>query len=156
MEEGFAMIRLEDEEEGGLMYEAPTFCFICGFMGHNEKFCEKIFDTSLESIENPYGIWMHAEPRRRNHTIGTKWLRQGNIYPITNSSETKEDRSEKVGTEIVAGSKDDPMKSGIAEDSRMKIMRVNSGNSYVTNPSNAYQLVPNSNMLTVGGNFGPK
>lgn len=58
--------------------EVPTFCFICGMMGHNENFCDKIFDTPLESIEKPYGIWMKAEPRRRNHTIGSKWLRQGN------------------------------------------------------------------------------
>lgn len=47
----------------------PTFCFICGLMGHNEKFCDKIFETPLESIEKPYGIWMKAEPRRRNQTI---------------------------------------------------------------------------------------
>lgn len=38
-------------------------------MGHNEKFCHKNFDTPLERIEKPYGIWMKAEPRRRNHTI---------------------------------------------------------------------------------------
>lgn len=43
----------------------------------NEKFCEKIFDTPLENIEKPYGIWMKAEPQRKNHTIGSKWLRQG-------------------------------------------------------------------------------
>lgn len=59
-------------------YESvPTFCFICGLMGHNEKFCHKIFDMPLEKIEKLYGIWMKAEPQRRNHTIGSKWLRQG-------------------------------------------------------------------------------
>lgn len=61
-----------------------TFCFICGMMGHNEKFFEKIFHTPIESIEKPYGIWMKAEPRRRNHTIGSKWLRQGNQFPVEN------------------------------------------------------------------------
>lgn len=60
----------------------PTFCFICGLMGHNEKFCDKIFDTPLESIEKPYGIWMKAEPRRRNHTMGSKWLRNGGQNPV--------------------------------------------------------------------------
>lgn len=53
----------------------PTFCFVCGLVGHSEKFCEKIFDTPLEIIEKPYGAWLRAEPRRRSHTIGTKWLR---------------------------------------------------------------------------------
>lgn len=54
-----------------------TFCFICGMIGHREKFCEKLFDTPIEQREKPYGIWMKAEPRRRNHTIGVKWLRPG-------------------------------------------------------------------------------
>lgn len=63
----------------------PTFCFIYGFMGHNEKFCHKIFDTPLETIEKKYGIFMKTEPRRRNHTIGSKWLRQSNHFPGTNS-----------------------------------------------------------------------
>lgn len=31
----------------------PTFCFICGMVGHGEKFCEKIFNTPLDEIENP-------------------------------------------------------------------------------------------------------
>ncbi|KAL8104293.1 hypothetical protein AgCh_028496 [Apium graveolens] len=61
----------------------PTFCFICGMIGHGEKFCEKIFDTPLEEIEKPYGVWMRAEPRRRNHTMGAKWLRQGGKNPVS-------------------------------------------------------------------------
>lgn len=55
--------------------DVPTFYFICGLMGHNEKFYHKIFDTPLEKKEKPYVIWMKAEPRWRNHTIGSKWLR---------------------------------------------------------------------------------
>lgn len=48
----------------------PTICFICGLICHEEKFCERLFDTSLELIEKPYGSWMRAEPRRRTHTMG--------------------------------------------------------------------------------------
>lgn len=60
------------------MYEAiPTFCFICGIVGHGEKFCAKLFEEPLETIEKPYGAFMRAEPRRRSHTIGSKWLRSG-------------------------------------------------------------------------------
>lgn len=59
----------------------PTFCFICGFIGHNEKFCEKLFDTPFKQIEKPYGVWMRAEPRRRNYTEGSKWLKQGKVIP---------------------------------------------------------------------------
>lgn len=59
----------------------PTFCFICGLIGHSEKFCARIFDIPIETIEKSYGSWMRAEPKRRNHTIGTKWLRQGSSFP---------------------------------------------------------------------------
>lgn len=33
----------------------PTFCFICGLLGHSEKFCNKLFDTPEEDIVKPYG-----------------------------------------------------------------------------------------------------
>lgn len=61
-------------------YEAiPTFCFICGIIGHSDKFCERLFDTPTEQIEKPYGAWMRVEHRRKTHTIGSKWLRQGGV-----------------------------------------------------------------------------
>lgn len=32
-------------------YEDVTlFCFICGVMGHSEKFCGRLFDTSEDDI----------------------------------------------------------------------------------------------------------
>lgn len=55
----------------------PTFYFICGMIGHGEKFCERLFDTPLDKIEKPYGVWMRAESRRKTHTMGAKWLRHG-------------------------------------------------------------------------------
>lgn len=54
----------------------PTFCFIYGMIGHGEKFCEKMFDATMEEIEKPYGVWMKAEPRCRTHTMGAKWLQK--------------------------------------------------------------------------------
>lgn len=27
---------------------APIFCFICGMIGHSDKFCEKLFETPME------------------------------------------------------------------------------------------------------------
>lgn len=67
----------------------PTFCYICGIIGHSEKFCEKIFETPPELIEKPYGSWMRAEPRRRNHTIGSKWLRYGGVSQATETMDGK-------------------------------------------------------------------
>ncbi|KAL8098348.1 hypothetical protein AgCh_031201 [Apium graveolens] len=66
-------------------YEAiPTFCFICGMMGHGERFCDRIFDSPIENIEKPYGAWLRADPRRRTHTMGSKWLRNGGDFQARN------------------------------------------------------------------------
>lgn len=47
-------------------YESiPTFCFICGMIGHGERFCEKVFDTDIDKIEKPYGPWLRAESRKK-------------------------------------------------------------------------------------------
>ncbi|XP_062085383.1 uncharacterized protein LOC133791472 [Humulus lupulus] len=44
----------------------PTFCFICGIIGHSEAFCDKLYDTPLEAIIKPYGLFMKAPPKGRN------------------------------------------------------------------------------------------
>lgn len=88
----------------------PTFCFICGIIGHGEKFCEQIFYKPVELIEKPYGAWMKAEPRRRNYTSGAKWLRQGSSFPGAETEKTMEREGETSGTEIVAKN---PEKSAI-------------------------------------------
>lgn len=63
-------------------YEAiSTFCFICGIIGHGERFCDRISDTPLESIEKPYA----TDPRRRTHTMGSKWLCNGGGFQGSNS-----------------------------------------------------------------------
>lgn len=55
----------------------PTFYFICGVLGHSEKFCSKLFDTPENEITKPYGAWMRAPFRRQAKLIGAKWLRTG-------------------------------------------------------------------------------
>ncbi|KAF4374678.1 hypothetical protein F8388_020199 [Cannabis sativa] len=55
----------------------PTFCFICGIIGHSERFCAKRFDQDIDQIVKPYGIGMKAQLRRRHHQIGAQWLRSG-------------------------------------------------------------------------------
>lgn len=55
----------------------PTFCFICGFMGHSDKFCSRLFDAPENEIARPYGIWMRVPFRRQVKPIGAKWLRSG-------------------------------------------------------------------------------
>lgn len=42
----------------------PSFCFICGIVGHSEKFCSRLFDTPENEIVRPYGAWMRAPFRK--------------------------------------------------------------------------------------------
>ncbi|KAL8155863.1 hypothetical protein AgCh_001059 [Apium graveolens] len=55
----------------------PTFCFICGLLGHSEKFCARLFDTPAEKIIKPYGIWMKAPLSKQVKPIGAQWLHSG-------------------------------------------------------------------------------
>ncbi|XP_074329726.1 uncharacterized protein LOC141667192 [Apium graveolens] len=55
---------------------APTFCFICGIIGHSERFCPKLFQQEEDIVERPYGAWLRAAPRRSVINFGAKWLRQ--------------------------------------------------------------------------------
>ena len=69
-------------------YEAiPTFCFICGMVGHGDKFCERLFDNPGGNVQKAYGSWLRAEPRRKTHTVGSRWLRNPNSVQATNSGE---------------------------------------------------------------------
>lgn len=45
-----------------------TFCFICGLIGHSEKFCAKLFDIPKHELTKPYGMWMRAKLRRKTKT----------------------------------------------------------------------------------------
>lgn len=37
-------------------YEAvPNLCFICGLIGHSDKFCAKLFEAQGDEIQKPYG-----------------------------------------------------------------------------------------------------
>ncbi|KAM6584443.1 hypothetical protein CsatB_011445 [Cannabis sativa] len=56
---------------------APTFCFICGLIGHSENFCPKLFDTPEDEIVKPYGSFMRAQPRRKNYLLSSQYLRTG-------------------------------------------------------------------------------
>lgn len=57
----------------------PTFCFICGIMGHSEKFCSRLFEVPEAEITKPYGVWMRAPLRRQTQLIASKWLRKDGV-----------------------------------------------------------------------------
>lgn len=94
-------------------YESiPTFCFICGMIGHGERFCDKAFDTPIENIEKPYGPWLRAEARRRTHTMGARWLRNGGNVQVRNSDESEHGKVDKDNPENNALMQQSGSKSG--------------------------------------------
>lgn len=82
--------------------EIPTFCFICGMIGHGEKFCDKLFEMPMENIDKPYGAWLRAEPKKKTHTMGSKWSRNPNSAQATFFSGVGGASSEKT-TPVMGG-----------------------------------------------------
>lgn len=52
----------------------PNFCFICGILGHGDRFCPKLFEGYHTDTEKSYGPWMRATGRRPPMTTGQQWL----------------------------------------------------------------------------------
>ncbi|KAK1359592.1 hypothetical protein POM88_044066 [Heracleum sosnowskyi] len=86
MEEAFATFQIEDEDQGGINYEGTT-----EDLGDIDT---RIFEIPVESIEKPYGAWLRAEPRRKVHTMGAKWLRSGGSFQAKNSGGNGEENTD--------------------------------------------------------------
>ncbi|XP_031111263.1 nucleolin 1-like isoform X2 [Ipomoea triloba] len=72
--------RVKMKKEGGdwfwaeFKYERlPHFCFLCGLMGHTERYCERMLEGVTEETVRPYGSWLRATGRRFP-AIGSRWL----------------------------------------------------------------------------------
>lgn len=137
-------------------YEAiPMLCFICGLIGHGERFCDRIFEMSLENIEKPYEAWLRAHPRRKTHTMGAKWLRSGGGIQARNSGEKGGNDEDKESPENVAQMQQPSTKSGIivqtSRTDKGEISGILKGNRQTDN----YQpIIHNSNIFEEGDNSG--
>lgn len=40
------------------------FCFTCGVMTHTERYCGKFLNREKEEVDNEWGSWLRAQPRR--------------------------------------------------------------------------------------------
>lgn len=60
----------------------PNFYFLCGVIGHADRFCHKLFEGADESTERPYGAWMRASGRRQTPNAGSQWLITDDDKPV--------------------------------------------------------------------------
>nr|GMD63385.1 uncharacterized protein LOC109174453 [Ipomoea batatas] len=52
----------------------PTFCFLCGIIGHGDRLCPKFVNGYDRNLEKPFGAWMRAGFRRTAPTSGQRWV----------------------------------------------------------------------------------
>lgn len=52
----------------------PTFCFLCGVIGHGERVCPKIIQGVDRKAEKPFGVWLRAGGRRATPLSGQRWV----------------------------------------------------------------------------------
>ncbi|XP_073030797.1 uncharacterized protein At4g02000-like [Primulina eburnea] len=54
-------------------YERLTqFCFICGLLGHMDRFCDKLFNTPEADIKKEWGTWLRAPTRKTTNIEGSR------------------------------------------------------------------------------------
>lgn len=98
--------RLKMKKAGGepfwvdFKYEQlANFCFLCGVIGHTEKFFHLLFEGANEETDRPFGSWLRAYGRRLTTNARAQWLiSDDNQKEKTNSENAREE--EKMGSNI--------------------------------------------------------
>lgn len=101
-----------------------TFCFLCGILGHTDKFCGRREGCEEGEPAKEWGPWLRAQSRRGSGLGGEKWLREEaredkeNVMPVDGNLIGCERRSEGV-----------PNDRGSLKSSSQGILRPRTGNN---------------------------
>ncbi|KAL8111890.1 hypothetical protein AgCh_019553 [Apium graveolens] len=106
MEEAFAAIQFEEEEQGGLSYGDTR-------EGMENFFVTKSLIVRWKALKNYTGAWLRVDPMRRTHTMGAKWLRNGGGMQINNFGESGQGFMDKESPVKDAHEQQLSIKSGI-------------------------------------------
>lgn len=68
----------------------PTYCFLCGLIGHSERLCMKEVDETDNTATKPYGPELRATGIRSQPNLGQRWIL---TQPLSRKSATDGDPS---------------------------------------------------------------
>lgn len=69
----------------------PNFCFLCGVIGHTERFCHLMFEGVNEETKRPFGPFLRATGRRPPVSFGSPWLVSDSSKTIPPVRSTEQD-----------------------------------------------------------------
>ncbi|XVF73183.1 hypothetical protein PTKIN_Ptkin12aG0180600 [Pterospermum kingtungense] len=110
-----------------------TFCFICGLLGHLDRFCSKLFETDDGVVAREWSPELRVDLRRNLGQSTSKWLRIDNMEAVGRGyggtapwkEERRDVRSIKETGTMVSTSRDSSDVTMITEDAvNMELVRM--------------------------------
>ena len=110
------------------------FCFICGCLGHSDRFCPQLFNIPEEEITRGWGVWLKASVRQLSGPGFNPWLRtnQGQQLEMASGGSTMAARR-RIGAEMAQENRAKPTNQGhnvqvaVVTDERVSLAEVEEG-----------------------------
>lgn len=133
----------------------PSFCFVCGIIGHSDRDCSVVYANPEKIVERAYGVWLRAPTRNTKTGVGARWLRNTNTgenqweahtaYSGTTTTNQDGEKTEARFMEV-----DGTFREISGNDDVVKIVTRNQGNSENLN------LLQNQGDMTGNNNLNLK
>ena len=89
------------------------FCFICGCLGHSDRFCPQLFNIPEEEITRGWGVWLKASIRQLSGQEFNPWLctNQGQQLEMGSGGSTTAERR-RIGAVMAQETRAKPIDQG--------------------------------------------